>query len=136
MSTTLLSAELARVRDERRGLQDGLDRAEAECRRLRERLAITDRARVQALADLTAAEIHLDAAGLPIPGLPQPSAFNGTEWAQEVAMYMQALGGCFSFAAAHGQPPADARTFASTVDALIREWPARRERLLGGGDDG
>ena len=83
----MLQHELKMVRDQRDGLQAALDASEAECQRLRERLAITDRARQLALADLTAAEMHLDAAGLSIPTLPRGGGVGGPHLPGEKYLY-------------------------------------------------
>jgi len=125
----LLQHEIRSLRDERAGLQRDLDAAHAELRTLRDRLATTDRARVQALADLTAAEMHLDAARLPIPSLPT-SPIPGAEWAARIERAARVLSGALAFRDIHGESP-DSDALAAEMDALVREWPARRARLLG-----
>jgi len=118
----LLQYEIRSLRDERAGVQRALDAAHAGLRTLRDRLATTDRARVQALADLTAAEMHLDAADLPIPSLPHPIDQPDEEWAQSIAIAARLTGTASQALLEH---------LCACIDSAVREWPARRARLLG-----
>lgn len=128
----MLQHELQMVRDQRDGLQAALDASERECQRLRERLAITDRARQLALADLTAAEMHLDAAGLPIPSLPQLSDKTDAEWMDDLSIVFKSV----AMLRRMGITGPDMRHVLAPINDNVREWPARRERLLSGGGDG